>query len=365
MLASLAGEDNAAAVTGTLRNKCLVLGAPGVGKRDLVDKLLGPSIAPTKSSTRVSAVSLPADAGEENSAAVVPLTLTTKYYRADIAVWIDSIAETHDASAGSVSFAPTDAEMDEWCRVGAAVVDAFVFVYDQEKPETFLPLQNTWAKFIDTVEPSVALCVANFLALAGHDSISSPSPLLAQHEEWCIEHDIEYINMRLPSPDGENAAEDDHDALQGGFRERVGIERIVEALETNVWEGMETVRGAGGGGPRGQYPVGDLESAEPGALTIEQTGAGLLSGAVPSRLPAVPQFDEAEDDEAGGDIDDDLFERSLTALQGLRDRGSSLPDNERRALAERIALLLGLDSEGDDVDDDDKEDTHAQSGLEN
>ncbi|KAJ3147788.1 hypothetical protein HDU89_005147 [Geranomyces variabilis] len=363
MLASLAGDDSATAVTGTLRNKCLVLGAAGVGKRDLVDKLLGPAIALTKPSSRVSAVSVPAEAGKENSASVVPLTLTTKYYRAEIAVWIDSIAKTHDGGSGGTLSAPTNAEMDEWCRVGAAVVDAFVFVYDQEKPETFLPLQDTWAKFIDTVEPSVALCVAN-VSPTSADSSSTPSPLLAQHEEWCIEHDIEYINMRLPSPDNQSAAEDDHDALEGGFRERVGIERIVEALETNVWDGMETVRGAGGAGFRTQYAVDDL-AVEPGALTVEQTGAGLLSGTVPSRLPAVPRFDESEDDEAGGDIDDDLFERSLRALQGLRDRGSSLPDDERRALAARIALSLGLDLEGDEDDDDDEEDAHTHGNLEN
>ncbi|KAJ3158514.1 hypothetical protein HDU86_002739 [Geranomyces michiganensis] len=341
MLASLARDDDATAEAGTtLRNKCLVLGLPGVGKHDLVDKLMGPSIAAAaKPSSRVSVVSLPADAREQNSAGVVPLTLTTKYYRADIAIWIDSIAT-------DIQSTPTDAEMDEWCRIGAAVIDAFVFVYDQEKPDSFLPLQNTWAKFIERVEPSIALCVANVASSNGRDVASTPSPLLAQHEEWCMEHDVEYVNMRLPLSDNGN---EEGDAIEGGFRERVGIERIVEALETNVWDGMEAIRGAGGAVSHAQ----DSFDAEVGEMTAEQAGAGLLSGAVPARLPAVPRFDESEDEEAGGDIDDDLFERSLRALQGLRDRGSTLPDDERRALAARIALSLGLDSEDDDDDDND------------
>ncbi|KAH6562569.1 hypothetical protein BASA62_009106 [Batrachochytrium salamandrivorans] len=56
-----------------------------------------------------------------------------------------------------------------------------------------------------------------------------------------------------------------------------------------------------------------------------------------------------------GDIDtDDGFEKTLQALQTLRSQGQNMPDADRRALAEKVALAfqlhLGADSDEEEED---------------
>ncbi|KAI8909331.1 alpha and gamma adaptin binding protein p34-domain-containing protein [Powellomyces hirtus] len=321
-LIGLEGDEEDVGTAAPLKNKCLILGLPGVGKCALIGKLIGPSIS---SASRGQTTNGTASDTVDLAANVIPLTITTKYYRANVALWVDSIGESP----------PNATEMKHWCEIGAAVVDAFVFVYDREKPETFLPLRDTWAKFVEQVSPSIALCIANTLAPTSSPSAHS----LAEHEQWCIEHDIEHIDMEVQPENGAANGDAKNDDVEG-FQERLGIDRVIEALETNMWEGM--VLAAGGPKSSGH---GAEERLQNTTSENAEDDVNHASGAVPPRRLLIPQFDDEEDEE--GDIDEDLFERSIRALQGLRDHGSNLPDEERRALAARIALSLGLDTDSE------------------
>ncbi|KAH6565592.1 hypothetical protein BASA60_009869 [Batrachochytrium salamandrivorans] len=111
------------------------------------------------------------------------------------------------------------------------------------------------------------------------------------------------------------------DAEDGGTDEELtGASRIAEALTLNIWDGM-TRKTSQTQDPQPDEEFGDYTMAD-----IDDMGQHLF-----------------------GDIDtDDGFEKTLQALQTLRCmlllllKGQNMPDADRRALAEKVALAFQL-----------------------
>ncbi|RKO94199.1 hypothetical protein BDK51DRAFT_25629 [Blyttiomyces helicus] len=277
------------------KNKILLIGRPEVGKVALIDRILQQSNQSVPSH----------DPLDDEDGVCIPWKIDTKYFTADVRFWVASTSD--DAVEGE----------DGWEQIGHAV-DGFIFVYDKAKPETFADIHR-WASFLEKFDPNVALCVASTM------SATEPCEEPDEHREWCVEHGVEFVDMdETPSEGG--ADEDNGD--------KVGFDRVVEALGTNMWDGMERKQGG--------------SSAKPGAFSGRENS---------SVLPVDIGDFEALTEIFGDDDEDELavFEESLRTLTSFKEHQGEMSLAERRALADKLARALDLSlsdsDEGESTDE--------------
>ncbi|KAF8702588.1 hypothetical protein HU200_032974 [Digitaria exilis] len=216
----------------------LLVGAPGVGKRTILSRLLAAEIPDT----------------HDLSSGVLcqGWTIDTKYYSADLSIWTANLGE--EFSLGSLP------HLDR--------LAALVMVFDMSDESSLLTLQS-WAANVDIQRFEVLLCIGNKADLVpGHgahveyrrrmqrlgESTSDPHPeyldfginesegcgLLSEEEpcieirnstsQWCIEQNIEYIEACDSNTDFDKCLSVDGDSQ--------GLERLLGALSAHMWPGM-------------------------------------------------------------------------------------------------------------------------------
>ncbi|KAJ1549293.1 hypothetical protein HK405_006144, partial [Cladochytrium tenue] len=233
----------------------------------------------------------------------IPWTIDTKYYTAEVAIWLDETAGAPSAAAVSAYAASADI---------TAAVDALVFVYDRAHPDSFVDLR-AWAEFVDAAAPSVLLCVA----AAGEERSSGGdggADVDDDHVRWCVENGFEFVDLLEEPPD-----DDGGDDGVGGA-EKFGAERVLEALEANMWASM--VRKGRGpasasavdGRPKPEDSVQDLGNAD--GLEEEDEFQDFQDADIPS-LSEARQLRDALFGGASVE-DDDFFERTVDQLRELR-----------------------------------------------
>ncbi|KAM0910677.1 hypothetical protein ACQ4PT_013996 [Festuca glaucescens] len=216
----------------------LLVGAPGVGKRTILSRLLAAEVPDT----------------HDLSSGVLcqGWKIDTKYYSADLSIWTAHLEEGF-----SVSSLP---HLDQ--------LAALIMVFDMNDESSFLALQN-WVGSIDIQRFEVLLCVGNKADLVpGHaahveyrrrmqrigESSADLHPeyfdfginenegcgLLSEEEprieirdstlQWCIEQNIEYIEACASNADFDKCLSVDGDSQ--------GVERLFGALSAHMWPGM-------------------------------------------------------------------------------------------------------------------------------
>ncbi|CAN6269041.1 unnamed protein product [Urochloa humidicola] len=216
----------------------LLVGAPGVGKRTILSRLLAAEIP---------------DMHDLSSGVLCQgWRIETKYYSADLSIWTANLDE--EFSLGSLP------HLDR--------LAALVMVFDMSDESSLLTLQS-WAANVDMQRFEVLLCIGNKADLVpGHgahveyrrrmqrlgESSSDPHPeysdfginesegygLLSEEEpcieirnstsQWCIEQNIEYIEACASSTDFDKCLSVDGDSQ--------GLERLFGALSAHMWPGM-------------------------------------------------------------------------------------------------------------------------------
>ena len=182
-----------------------------------------------------------------------------------------------------------------------------------------------------------------------------------------------------------DSAADDADSSPKSY----GLGRVQDALQAHMWPNL-VMKGSGGGDqPSCQSEVdgdsdgdGDGEEASPAQDGPRASGSGgseaaaaaaavePLSAALPTLEPqvgdagdvgGVPSIDnfsidallqsmdvlENEDPNNPNDADADMFETMLVQMQALKAQAATLPDEQRKAFAEAVALKF-MAAMGDD-----------------
>ncbi|CAG8489263.1 9367_t:CDS:2 [Paraglomus occultum] len=295
-------------MSGHLRNKILVLGRRGVGKLSLVKKIL-----------ELTSQEFRAHEPNNHSGLKVPWNITTRYYVADVLFWIE---ETDDVNQQIL-----DEYMDEENGIGR-VVDAIIFVFQKDKvvliwmPTSFDDIKM-FLPFFQKYEPSI------LLAVGSGTSVLDPEDNV--YNSWCLSNGFEYIDLEVsPSVSDESA----------------GLMRILEALQSHVWDGFQRIQ---------QNEIRDNEAyldsnaeTDPRRFIQDMNPLSLNQNADENVelfgdiLPTEAELDLIREQLFGDLDDDDGLDRVLTRLHSLRERGQSLPDDERRRLAASVAWSFGM-----------------------
>ncbi|OXB77625.1 UNVERIFIED_CONTAM: hypothetical protein H355_002934 [Colinus virginianus] len=256
-----------------------------------------------------------------------PWTIDNKYYSADIHLCVvPSTALVTGAIAESVQ--------------------AFVVYFDSsvksglDSVSEWLPLTEEWL-------PEVMILVCNRVSENGVNRQKA--------QEWCIKHGFELVEL---SP--EELPDEDDD-----FPESTGVKRIVQALNANVWSNVvmknDRTHGlgllstlAGANCSIGSEENQDRESNPAAAGREEPHLDNREDAASTNEL----QIDSAVDPVLDTDIqelaslttrDGDLenFERLFSKLKEMKEKAATLPHEQRKLHAEKVAKAFWMAIGGD------------------
>ncbi|KAL3651170.1 hypothetical protein CASFOL_007573 [Castilleja foliolosa] len=213
------------------RPAIFVVGSPNVGKRTILSRLLGVDFE---------------DAADPSPELLVHgWTINTKYYSADVSVWVCHL-------------------IDELPITSFSVVDraiALVMVFDVSQPSTLASLKE-WVSRSDIQKFDILLCMGNKVDLVNDHpahteykrllmkkhgeseygiSETEGNSLLGYDEEpcfefkrlcleWCLEHNIEYVEACASNAKFDKCLSVDGDSQ--------GVERLYGALSAHMWPGM-------------------------------------------------------------------------------------------------------------------------------
>ncbi|KAL6498880.1 hypothetical protein OROHE_026480 [Orobanche hederae] len=218
------------------RPAIFVIGSANVGKRTILSRLLGVDFGDTY--------------GPSHELLVHGWTIDTKYYTADVSVWMAHLCE-------ELSTSPI---------VDRAV--ALVMVFDINDPSSLAALKD-WVSRTEIQNFDILLCVGNKVDLLldhpahmeykrrlmkhGESSIcpllgsseygiseTGGSSLLRDEEptcelktsclEWCLEHNVEYVEACAFNTEFDKCLSVDGDSQ--------GVDRLYGALSAHMWAGM-------------------------------------------------------------------------------------------------------------------------------
>lgn len=268
--------------------------------------------------------------------------IDNKYYRTELSVHWSSTPTSLLSHANMLS------------ELGPSL-GALILIWDPFQEHTLKEVYK-WKDFIEEYQPPVLLCVQHSQSTCDYSS-----SLVKECEEWCLENGLESVSVTVESIRVLPA--DCH------LEEKVGLERISEALEANVWPNLRLKNdpfssskdpsGVNKNESEGTQTDDETQNLSSLSIPAIQTSGDLVS---PSSSPAASEVPSKNKDKEGKFVesltklskledldfsDPDNFEQLFSVLQPLRQQGQSLPDDQRRELAARVALLFASQFEED------------------
>ncbi|KAJ4878744.1 GTP binding [Raphanus sativus] len=352
-----------------------VVGSSGVGKRTLLSRLLSVDFEDSSSQTEVH-----------------DWTINTKYYSADVSVWISHIS-------------------DDYSLPHSHPLVALVLVFDLTQLSTLVALQDWVSHAPDINSFDILLCIGNKVDLVPHHpahdeyrrrllkatdssstdlydefgiSQSEGSSLLGSDDdtsvdirgtclEWCRDNNIEFIEACASNPDFDKCLSVDGDSQ--------GVERLFGALSAHMWPGMilksgdkinEPVlpHGEGSADPWENIDerwVSASEShsyADAGGSTSREVENNMVN---PKEVELRSSGTQSETDRAVVTTDEiplgtehDKFyesedvEQLMSEIGNIRDNLRLMPDFQRREIAANLAMKMASMFGGDDSDNEEE-----------
>lgn len=264
---------------------------------------------------------------ETEKVRLYPWTIDNKYYSADINLCV--VADRFDVTSKI-----------------AESVQAFVVYFDStikcglDSVSSWLPLTEDWL-------PDVLILVC--------DRTCENGVSRQKAQEWCIRHGFELVELNP-----EEVPDEDDD-----FPESTGVKRIVQALNANVWSNMDmkpdhiqgfglfsAVTGANRscGATEGLHPALPAPTDDEAGSHLENEGS--VAHATDTQLESLvdPMLDMDIQELASlttGEGDLENFGRLFTKLQEMKDKASTLPHEQRKLHAEKVAKAFWMAIGGD------------------
>ncbi|XP_077372891.1 alpha- and gamma-adaptin-binding protein p34 [Festucalex cinctus] len=266
---------------------------------------------------------LPEASKREQTVVWYPWTINNKYYTADVRLCV----------------VPSTFQMSSEI---AQSMQAFVAYFDSTKKDGLEKL-HPWISVVEDITPEVLILVC--------DRVCEDGVTRHEAQQWCLSHSFELVELNpqeLPDEDDD-------------FPESTGVKRIVQALNANVWTSVEMKDGnsqsfglmsslvaARHNNPRSCQDQSASLPAEV-ILANEVTHTEADSSSENTVVDAMTNLDIQElANLTAGDADVDNFERLFTKLKEMKDKASSLPHEQRKVHAEKVAKAFWMAIGGDD-----------------
>ncbi|XP_061531940.1 alpha- and gamma-adaptin-binding protein p34 [Phycodurus eques] len=268
---------------------------------------------------------LPEATKREQTVVWYPWTINNKYYTADVRLCV----------------VPSTFQMSSEI---AQSMQAFIAYFDSTKKDGLEKL-HSWISVVEDIAPEVLILVC--------DRVCEDGVTRLEAQQWCLSHSFELVELNpqeLPDEDDD-------------FPESTGVKRIVQALNANVWTSVEMKDGnsqsfglmsslvaARHNNPRScQDPQ---SSSLPAEGTLANEVARRTERASSQENTVVDAMTNMDIQElanlTAGDADMDNFERLFTKLKEMKDKASSLPHEQRKVHAEKVAKAFWMAIGGDD-----------------
>ncbi|XP_067276601.1 alpha- and gamma-adaptin-binding protein p34 [Pseudorasbora parva] len=274
--------------------------------------------------------SLPQATKIEERVSWFPWTINNKYYTANVSLCV--VSSTFDMNAEV-----------------ARSMQAFI-VYFDSKTNDGLNNVNPWLSIVEELAPEVLILVCDHVCDSGVSR--------QEAQQWCLAHAFELVELNpqdLPDEDDD-------------FPESTGIKRILQALNANVWSSVEmkdehnqgfglmsSLVASHHNTPRPSQET--LSSHSPSNSTDEgtesQRAENHQNNAVDTAVDPMIDIDIQElANLTAGDADVENFERLFTKLKEMKDKASSLPHEQRKVHAEKVAkaFWMAIGGDQDEID---------------
>ncbi|XP_030282128.1 alpha- and gamma-adaptin-binding protein p34 [Sparus aurata] len=278
----------------------------------------------------ISSSTLPEPTKREESVAWYPWTINNKYYTADVRLCV----------------VPSTFQMSSEI---AQSMQAFIAYFDSTVKDGLEKL-HPWISVVEDLAPEVLILVCDRVCENG----------VSRHEaqQWCLSHAFELVELNpqdLPDEDDD-------------FPESTGVKRIVQALNANVWTSVEMKDGHNQGfglmsslvASRHNNPHSHSRQ-DPASASLPVEGSPVIEEAdhtessTNTDTPGDTVVDAMTDLDiqelanlTAGDADVDNFERLFTKLKEMKDKASSMPHEQRKVHAEKVAKAFWMAIGGDD-----------------
>ncbi|XP_063304816.1 alpha- and gamma-adaptin-binding protein p34 [Pelobates fuscus] len=284
--------------------------APGFSEESLVADIIG-----------TDQISSPAE--EVNEVRQYPWRIDNKYYSADV----------------NISVVPSTGHITAQL---AETIQAFIIYFDStvksglEKVSAWLPFLEDWL-----LDVMILVC----------DRALETGVTRQTAQEWCIKHGFELVELNP-----EELPDEDDD-----FPESTGVTRIIQALNANVWTNVEM---------KSEQAFGIFNSLA--SMNHAPENSDDLQGDVPSELGAGSQTEQGRESGSvcnsqvdtivdpmmdldirelasltSGEGDLENFNRLFTKLQEMKDKAATLPHEQRKLHAEKVAKAFWMAIGGD------------------
>ncbi|KAK3607905.1 hypothetical protein CHS0354_036731 [Potamilus streckersoni] len=127
--------------------------------------------------------------------------IETKYYTASV-----QLCTTEERTIGNESFAES--------------VEAFLVCFDSHQKNSFDSVKS-WLPYLNQLEPEIKMLVC-------HQCTENHEVKRLTVQEWCIDNDFELVEL---APEEDSDENDD-------FPETTGIKRIIQALHAHTWSNL-------------------------------------------------------------------------------------------------------------------------------
>ncbi|XP_071752629.1 alpha- and gamma-adaptin-binding protein p34 [Centroberyx gerrardi] len=284
-------------------------------EEDLIKQILGTN-------------TLPEPSKREETVVWYPWTINNKYYTADVRLCV----------------VPSTFQMTSEI---AQSMQAFIAYFDSTVKDGLEKL-HPWISVVEDLAPEVLILVCDRVCENG----------VSRHEaqQWCLAHAFELVELNpqdLPDEDDD-------------FPESTGVKRIVQALNANVWSSVEMKDEHNQGfglmsslvasrhnnprscqdPPSSSLPIeGTLDSEEANST---ESGGNTGTQADTTVDPMTDLDIQELANLTAGDADVENFERLFTKLKEMKDKASSLPHEQRKVHAEKVAKAFWMAIGGDE-----------------
>ena len=243
-----------------------------------------------------------------------------KYYTAEVSLWSSYAKKCNDIDTKLLADDLTE-------------LDGIIIGFDISDDANLDPVKS-WLGFVKDTDPEIRILLSSEKLPTSEDQLEAKR---AETLQWCLENSFELIELRRT----EEEDDDDEDEI---IPERFGFDRVVEALQVHVWPNL--VR-------KDTVQDNQISNIAPEGTKVEK-----LSDDEAKCKDYLDMKIKKESDNAGKSVvdagfEEESFEELFDKFRIMKETAQSLPSEERKQYAEKVAIAFwrALGGEEDEIAD--------------